>query len=130
MNKLLQKTERLSQYAAWIGGTVLLLTCFMIAIEVVLRKGFSISMGGADEISNYALAMSCSWAFAFALFRKAHIRIDVLYTRLGRPVRFALDIASLALFALFLTIVVYYASQVLITSVARHAVPNTPLGTP
>lgn len=130
MSKLLRFSERLSQWAVWLGGGLLLLTCFMIAVEVVLRKGFSISMGGADELSNYALAISCSWAFAFALFRKAHIRIDVLYTRLGRPVRYILDIVSLALFALFMTIVSYYASLVLHTSVARHSVANTPLGTP
>jgi TRAP-type mannitol/chloroaromatic compound transport system permease small subunit len=102
----------------------------MIAVEVILRKGFAISMGGADEISNYALAMSCSWAFAFTLFRKAHIRIDVLYTRMGIAMRFALDIISLALFALFVTIVSYYASLVLYTSIARQSVANTPLATP
>ena len=130
MNKLLHIAERISQYAAWASGTVLLLTCFMIAIEVTLRKGFSISMGGADEISNYALAMSCSWAFAFTLFRKAHIRIDVLYTRMGIAVRFALDIISLVLFALFMTIVSYYAGIVLYTSIARQSVANTPLATP
>jgi TRAP-type mannitol/chloroaromatic compound transport system permease small subunit len=130
MNKLLSIAERISQYAVWVSGTVLLLTCFMIAIEVMLRKGFSVSMGGADEISNYALAMSCSWAFAFALFRKAHIRIDVLYSRMGPTVRFALDIVSLVLFALFMTIVSYYASLVLSTSIARHSVANTPLATP
>ena len=130
MNRLLHIAERISQYAAWVSGTVLLLTCFMIAIEVMLRKGFSISMGGADEISNYALAMSCSWAFAFTLFRKAHIRIDVLYTRMGIAMRFALDIISLVLFALFMTIVSYYAGLVLHTSIARQSVANTPLATP
>ena len=130
MNKLLHVAERISQYAVWVSGTLLLLTCFMIAVEVVLRKGFSISMGGADEISNYALAMSCSWAFAFTLFRKAHIRIDVLYTRMGIAMRFALDIISLVLFALFMTIVSYYAGLVLYTSIARQSVANTPLATP
>lgn len=130
MNKLLQVAERLSQYAVWVSGTVLLLTCFMIALEVILRKGFAISMGGADEISNYALAISCSWAFGYTLFRKAHIRIDVLYVRLAQKVRYALDIVSLVFFALFMTIVSYYAWLVVYTSITRQSVANTPLATP
>ena len=130
MNKLLQVAERISQYAVWVSGTVLLLTCFMIAVEVILRKVFAISMGGADEISNYALAMSCSWAFAYTLFRKAHIRIDVLYIRLSPVVRYTLDIVSLVFFALFMTIVSYYSWLVVYTSIARRSVANTPLATP
>lgn len=130
MNALLHTMEKLSRLAAIAGGTVLLMTCFMIAIEVVLRKGFAISLGGADELSNYALATSCSWAFGFALFRKAHIRIDVLYTRLDQRLRFALDIISLVLFAIFMTLVTYFAGQVLYTSVIRHSAANTPLATP
>ena len=130
MNKLLQVAERISQVGVWAGGTVLLLTCFMIAVEVVLRKGFAVSMGGADEISNYALAMSTSWAFAYTLFRKAHIRIDVLYIRLNQVFRFILDIVSLVLFALFMTVVSYYSWMVLSTSIARQSVANTPLATP
>lgn len=130
MNKLLQVAERVSQYAVWVSGIVLLFTCFMIAVEVILRKGFAVSMGGADEISNYALAMSCSWAYSYALFRKAHIRIDVLYIRFGRAVRYTLDIVSLVLFALFMTIVSYYSFWVLYTSIVRRSVANTPLATP
>lgn len=130
MNALLDTMEKISRFAAITGGTILLLTCFMIAIEVVLRKGFAISLGGADELSNYALAISCSWAFGFALFRKAHIRIDVLYTRLDQRLRFALDILSLSLFAIFMTLVTYFAGVVLYTSVIRHSVANTPLATP
>ena len=131
MNKILAISDRLSTYAVWFSGALLLLTCFMIAIEVVLRKGFSVSIGGADELSNYAQAISCSWAFSYALFRKAHIRIDVLYVHLKKQaVRFTIDAISLLFFGFYMSIVSYYSFGVFYTSFIKHSIANTPLATP
>jgi TRAP-type C4-dicarboxylate transport system permease small subunit len=130
MNKLLAISEKVSNYAAWVSGGVLFATSILIAVEVTLRKVFSVSMGGADEISSYALAMACTWSFGFALFRKAHIRIDVLYVRLPKTVRYALDILSLVFFALYMVILTYYAYIVLYTSIIKDSTANTPLHTP
>jgi TRAP-type C4-dicarboxylate transport system permease small subunit len=130
MNKLLAFTEILNRAGVWVGGTLLFLTSGMIAVEVVLRKVFSVSMGGADELSSYVLAISCSWAFGFALLRKAHIRIDILYTRLPEKIRSILDILSLLTFMVYLAPLVYFAYWVVRTSVIRHSAANTPLQTP
>lgn len=130
MNRILHFTEALNRVGVWIGGILLLLTSVMIAVEVVLRKAFSISMGGADELSSYALAISCSWAFGYALIRKAHIRIDILYTRLSTGARSALDLLALLTFLAYLTPLVYYAALVVKTSVVRESTANTPLQTP
>ena len=130
MNKVLAFTEILNRVGVWVGGILLFLTSGMIAVEVVLRKLFSISMGGSDELSSYVLAISCSWAFGFALLRKAHIRIDILYTRLPEKVRSVLDVLSLLTFLVYLTPLVYFAYWVVETSVIRHSKANTPLQTP
>jgi TRAP-type C4-dicarboxylate transport system permease small subunit len=130
MNKVLAFTEILNRVGVWVGGILLFLTSGMIAVEVVLRKLFSISMGGSDELSSYVLAISCSWAFGFALLRKAHIRIDILYTRLPEKVRSVLDVLSLLTFLVYLTPLVYFAYWVVETSVVRHSKANTPLQTP
>jgi TRAP-type C4-dicarboxylate transport system permease small subunit len=130
MNKVLAFTEILNRAGVWVGGLLLFLTSGMIAVEVLLRKLFSISMGGADELSSYVLAISCSWAFGFALLRKAHIRIDILYTRLPEKVRSVLDVLSLLTFLVYLTPLVYFAYWVVETSVIRHSKANTPLQTP
>jgi TRAP-type C4-dicarboxylate transport system permease small subunit len=130
MDRLIRFADRFSTWAAWVGGGILFATAVLIAVEVTLRKVFSVSMGGADELSSYALAISCSWTFGYALFRKAHIRIDVLYMHLPRPVQFALDIASLALFAVYMLMLSYFAFFVLGISIQRHSVANTPLATP
>lgn len=130
MNKLLAFTEGLNRIGVWVGGTLLFLISFMIAVEVVLRKIFSISMGGADELSSYVLAISCSWAFGYALLRKAHIRIDVLYVRMPMKARFVFDFMSLFAFLVYLTPLVYFAFLVVQTSVIRNSTANTPLQTP
>lgn len=130
LKTIIDKGETVASAASWVSGALLFATAIMITIEVVLRKVFTVSMGGADELSGYAMAISCSWAFAFALYRKAHIRIDVVYMRLPSGARLFLDIFSLTLFGIFMTFLSYFAGQVLITSLARHSTANTSLHTP
>lgn len=130
MERLIRLSDRFSTWSAWAGGGILFATAILIAVEVVLRKLFAISMGGADELSNYALAISTSWTFGYALFRKAHIRIDVFYVRLPQRVRQALDVLSLSLFGVCALVISYFAFRVLLTSIQRSSIANTPLATP
>ncbi len=130
MENFLKKSERISQIAAWGSGAILFLASIMIAIEVVLRKAFAISMGGADELSSYALAISCSWGFSYALFKKAHIRIDVLYVRVPPMMRNIMDLLALVLFGLYMVVLSYFAFSVVSISFAKSSVANTPLATP
>ena len=127
---LLEKSENISQIAAWCSGLLLFLASIMIAVEVVLRKAFAVSMGGADELSSYALAISCTWGFSYALFRKSHIRIDVLYCRLPQKGRAFLDLLAYGLLAIYLVTLSYFGFLVVKTSVIKHSVANTPLATP
>lgn len=130
IKKILDKGEKFSQVGAWVSGSILFGTSILITIEVILRKMFSFSLGGADEISGYAMAISYSWAFSYALFRKAHIRIDVLYVKFPQSFRYTLDIASLVLFGIYMSVLSYFAFQVFLTSFIRNSTANTPLHTP
>lgn len=130
MRRLLENSEKLSQIAAWCSGLLLFLASVMIAIEVVLRKAFSLSIGGADELSSYALAISCTWGFSYALFKKSHIRIDVLYSRMPGTGRALFDLLAYGLLAFYIFILSYFAFLVVKTSVVKHSVANTPLATP
>lgn len=122
--------DRVSLLGVWGGGILLFASIGLIAVEIVLRKGFTTSLQGTNELSTYAFAISVSWGFAYALFRKAHIRIDVLYVRLPPAYHLALD--GLALFALsiFTILVSWQAYNVLATSISQGSISNTPLGTP
>src|SRR5688500_19272093 len=93
--------RRLSRAGLWFGGALVLAAAVLIGIDVTLRKFFNTSIGGADELAGYALAVGTAWSLGAALVERAHIRIDSLYVLFPRPVRLALDFVGLALLLAF-----------------------------
>jgi TRAP-type C4-dicarboxylate transport system permease small subunit len=130
MLPVVKLTKDISRMAAWFSGLLLFLASVMIAIEVILRKAFAVSIGGADELSSYALAISCTWGFSYALFKKSHIRIDVLYCRLPLAGQAGLDLLAHLLLLVYMAILSYFAFLVVNTSMVKHSAANTPLATP
>ncbi len=61
---------------------MLLVASILICIDITLRYTMSVTLGGADELSGYALAISSAWGFSSALLSRSHIRIDTVYVRL------------------------------------------------
>jgi TRAP-type mannitol/chloroaromatic compound transport system permease small subunit len=130
LDPLLDLSRRIARLGAWFGGLLIIASALLVGVEVVIRKAFTLSIGGADELSGYALAIAASWALAFALLERAHIRIDSLYVRL--PVRLCalLDLVSLALFIAFIALIAWYGFGVFSTSYSLGARSLSPLGTP
>ena len=130
LGRLLRSAEKLSRGAVWFGGVLTLASVFLIGFDVIARKFFGFTTGGADELSGYAFAISTSWALAFVVLQRGNVRVDVLYQLL--PVRLAalLDWISLVALAVFMVILTYYASFVAETSWVQSSAANTPLGTP
>jgi len=128
--KLLKTSKALSRLAIWGGGTCILLISLFICAEVLLRKFFSISSGGADEISGYALAISFSWALSLTVINRAHVRIDAIYTRMGTKTQAVLDCLSILALTIYGLVLAYYCTAILIETVALDAKANTTLGTP
>jgi TRAP-type C4-dicarboxylate transport system permease small subunit len=112
LDRLLEKTEDVSRVAVWIAGGALLLSACMVSVDVILRKLFSISMAGADEITGYVFAVGTTWAFTFTLLERGNVRIDALYQFLPRPVRAGLDIFSMLVLGWFMLLVTKAAYSV------------------
>jgi TRAP-type mannitol/chloroaromatic compound transport system permease small subunit len=130
VDPLLKLAGAVARAGVWFGGGLIIASALLVGIEVVIRKAFDLSIGGADELSGFALAISTSWALAFALLERAHIRIDSLYVRL--PVRLCavLDLLGLALFTGFIALVAWHGFGVFRTSYDLGARSLSPLGTP
>ncbi|MGH6899006.1 MAG: TRAP transporter small permease subunit [Geminicoccaceae bacterium] len=130
MDRLLHLARAAARAGAWFGGALLIAAAFLVGIEVVIRKAFDLSIGGADELSGYALAISTSWALAFTLLERAHIRIDSLYVHL--PVRLCalLDLLGLVLLTALFGLITWYGFGVFRTSYQLGAHSLSPLGTP
>jgi TRAP-type C4-dicarboxylate transport system permease small subunit len=113
MNALHRSALAIAQAGARIGGALILLAAVVIAIDVVLRATFSRTVGGADELSGYALAIATAWGLSLALLHRLHIRIDSFYELLPPPFRIAIDLVSLMGFIVFIGLITIYAWGVL-----------------
>ena len=134
MTALLEKLARslffISRFGVWCGGLMMLAAAVVIGVEVVLRKMFLVSLGGADEMASYALAIGTVWALSFALIERVHIRVDALYMRLPNRIGAAFDILALVSVLAFAGVLTWFAAHVLRTSWNFGATANTPIGTP
>ncbi|WP_341895199.1 TRAP transporter small permease [Ferrovibrio terrae] len=130
LDRWLGFADRLSRYAIWIGGTLVLASAILVSVDVILRKLLLVSLGGADELSGYAFAIGTTWALAFTLLRRANVRVDALYIHLPRVICAILDILALVALGGFLALLTWQAWDVLGTSLDFMARATTPLQTP
>lgn len=130
LEKTLGVSEAVSRHAILVGGLGVLAVTFLIGAEVLMRKFFGISTGGVDELSGYALAISFSWALSFTVLKRAHVRIDALYTRLPAVVRPLLDCLGIFSLTAFALVLAYFCLQVVLDTIELEARSNTTLGTP
>ncbi len=130
LDRLIALLSALSRAGAWFGGLLLFAASFMIGAEVLLRKFAGISIGGADELSGYVLAISSAWAFGFSLLARAHIRIDTLYALLPQRFQALLDIVALGATTFFFGFTAWFAWAHLMRTVSLNARSMTPMQTP
>jgi TRAP-type C4-dicarboxylate transport system permease small subunit len=78
MKRLQSVAEDISRAGVVVGGALLLIASILICIDITTRYLFAWTIGGADELSGYALAISSAWGFSSALLHRSHIRIDTL----------------------------------------------------
>lgn len=107
LDTLLAGTRKLSLWLTWLGGTLIVLSACLVTLEVILRKLFNVSLGGADEISGYAFGVATALAFSYALFERAHIRVDALIGVLPQGLRPFLNLFGHALLIGFAVVVVW-----------------------
>jgi len=130
LGRLLAAATSLSRAAIWAAGALTLVSALYITVDVLLRKFSPYGLGGSDELSGYAFAISISWALSFATLDRANIRIDALYQHLPTRICAILDWLALVGLAVFIAYVTRYASGVAMLSWDNNAAANTILATP
>src|SRR5205809_8127238 len=108
MEKLMGEVRRFSLWGLWLGGALVLLAAVLIGIDVLMRKYLDRSIGGADELAGYSLAIGTAWGLAAALLDRAHIRIDSLYVFFPQKIRLALDALAPVLLGGFFALVAWH----------------------
>ncbi len=130
MKLILEIAEKISLVMVWIGGVLLIGSALMVTLEVVLRKIFTISLGGADELSGFAFAIATSLGFSYALFQRAHIRVDVLFNLFPHWLKIIANLTGIILLAGFVGVVCVTAWNLVAHTFAHNAHSITPLRIP
>src|ERR1041384_7134060 len=130
LDRLVAHSFMLARVSGWICGLLLTVSAFLIGLDIALREIFVATLGGANELSGYALAVSSSWGCTVALVHRMHVRIDSVYTHLSARIRALLDMIGLAAFIYFLAFVTFYAWKVLEQSVESNTHSISALGAP
>ncbi len=106
LDRLYNGTRTLSLWMTWLGGTLIVLSAFLVTLEVFLRKAFNVSLGGADEISGYAFGVATALALSFALFERAHIRVDAALGTIPKALHPFINLFGLLMLTGFALVVV------------------------
>src|SRR2546430_16058079 len=130
MDPALTGVRRFARWGLWFGGALVLLAAVLIGIDVLMRKFLDRSIGGADELAGYALALGTAWSLGAALLDRAHIRIDSLYVLLPRWLRLSLDFVGLALFIAFFGLIAWHGWGVVQQSWMSGSRSQSALATP
>jgi TRAP-type C4-dicarboxylate transport system permease small subunit len=107
-----------------------LAAALLIGVDVTLRKFFNTSIGGADELAGYALALGTAWSLGATLLERAHIRIDSLYVLFPRWLRLAIDFVGVALLLAFFGLIAHHGWSVVQQSWVSGSRSQSALATP
>lgn len=130
MEDALTGTRRFARWGLWFGGALILLAAILIGIDVLLRKFLDRSIGGADELAGYALAIGSAWGLGATLLDRAHIRIDSLYVLFPQKLRLPLDVTALVLLVGFFALVGWHGLGVVSQSWTSGSRSQSALETP
>ncbi|WP_319772138.1 TRAP transporter small permease [Breoghania sp.] len=129
MTSLIRLLRKVNDRIAICVGLVLLACVAYTLMEIIARR-LGGSLGGVDEISGYVMAVTTSWGVSYALTEQAHVRIDLLHSRL-RPVgRALMDALAMLCLAGTALMIAWRGWGVLAKTLSTGARANTPLETP
>jgi len=131
MNKLYKLTSKLSLWGAYLASILLILLVILIMTEIIGRHFFDTSTMIADEYSGYLYLASIFLGLAYTFEKNAHIRINIITSKLSKKSNKYIDIFTsiitntVLLFILYRTILFTYDSYEM--EMLSENVSETPL---
>lgn len=126
----MKENNKISFICSCIFGYLCLALSVFVSIEVILRKLFSTSLQGADELGGYVLAIASSIAFCVALIGNSHIRIDLVHYKFPHKMQALLNWASKLALILLAFLLAFTSFQVLQETINYGSTAPTPWATP
>lgn len=127
---LVRASTTLARWSVRGGGGLMFLGAMTVAVDVVLRKLFSVTFGGADELAGYAMAIATTWSFSYVLLMRGNVRVDALYIHLPSKLGIALDLIAVIGLGVFGVLLARYGYEVFATSWDLGSRSNSELKVP
>ena len=106
MKLLSHLLERVALAVLLVGGLGMLLSMFLGVADIVGTQVLSVPVPGPYEITESTMVLIVFGALCYAQIRRAHIRVELIYARMGPRVQAGMDvfadIAALVFFGLML----------------------------
>lgn len=115
---------------AWAAGWNYIACALFITADIIGRNALGVSSAATVEVTGYMLACGIAWGLAHALACRAHIRVDVLVTRLPRRWRAPLHLFALILLTGFAGFIAWAAWGLVDESALFDAHDNSALRVP
>jgi TRAP-type mannitol/chloroaromatic compound transport system permease small subunit len=131
---LIKISSLIDRFSDLTGRMVSWLTLFMVilvTVDVVLRYLFNISFVAVQELEWHIFALVFLLGGGYTLRHNAHVRVDVIYQRLGRKARAWINILG-CLFFLFpgCFLMIQTSIPFMESSIALHEMSPDPGGLP
>lgn len=106
MNLISRMLERVALLVLLIGGIGMLMSMFLGVADIVGTQVMGVAVPGPYELTESNMVLIVFGALAYAQIRRAHIRVELVYMRMGPRVQAAMDvfadIAAIVFFSLLL----------------------------
>ena len=86
--------ERIAFAVLLVGGIGMLMSMFLGVADVIGTQVLHVAVPGPFEITESTMVVIVFGALTYAQIRRAHIRVELLYTRMGPRVQAALDVLA------------------------------------
>lgn len=101
--------EKLAFGVLLIGGIGMLMSMFLGVADVVGTEAFGQPVPGAKEVTESTMVLIVFGALTYAQIRRAHIRVELLYTRMRPRVRAAMDFTAHGFALIFFSLLCWQA---------------------
>jgi TRAP-type C4-dicarboxylate transport system permease small subunit len=106
----------IAKAASLLGGLATLVIAGATTLDVLLRYFLNQPLLGVDEIAGFLQVLIVFWGCAHAFRGGGHIRVDLVTSHLGGPLRARLRVVTLTLGLLLLGVVCWVTTQSALTA--------------
>jgi TRAP-type mannitol/chloroaromatic compound transport system permease small subunit len=128
--RLCAAVDRLNTWVARFWGASIIIVTIAILYEVVARGFFGRATIWANETTIYLSAVTYLLGGGYALLKRGHVRIDLIYAVLTPSLKLAADLVAFACFAVYVGALLWVGTEIAWTSFLQSEGTGTPWNPP